>query len=90
LPDGRCYCVGNPVGAGRIPLVLSTSRDGLRFDRHFILGDKPYPRRFEGMHKGGHYGYPHSLVYDGSLYVIVSRQKEAIEVLRVSLSELTP
>lgn len=90
LPDGRFYCVGNPVGGGRIPLVLSTSRDGLRFDRHFILGDTPYQRRFAGKYKGGHYGYPHTLVHDGSLYVIVSRQKEAVQVLRVPLADLAP
>jgi len=27
-------------------------------------------------------------VFEGSLYVIVSRQKESVEVLRVALSEL--
>jgi hypothetical protein len=88
LPDGRFYYVGNPVGGGRTPLVLSLSRDGLRFDRHYILGDKHYQRRFEGRAKGGEYGYPHSVIYDGHLYVIVSRQKEAVEVLCVALSDL--
>lgn len=88
LPDGRFYCVSNPIGMGRMPLVLSTSRDGVHFDRHFILGERPYLRRFEGAAKGGHYGYPHSLVYDGSLYVIASRQKECIELLRVALADL--
>ena len=88
LPDGRFYCAANPIGIDRIPLVLSTSRDGVNFDRHFILGEQRYVRRFEGGSKGGHYGYPHTLVFDGSLYVIVSRQKESVEVLRVVLSDL--
>ena len=88
LPDGRFYCANNPIGIDRIPLVLSTSRDGVNFDRHFILGEQRYVRRFEGGSKGGHYGYPHTLVFEGSLYVIVSRQKESVEVLRVALSEL--
>ncbi len=88
LPDGRFFYVGNPVGGGRIPLVLSLSRDGASFDRHFILGATPYEKRKAGTHKGGHYGYPHTLVRDGFLHVIVSRQKEAVEVLRVALSEL--
>lgn len=88
LPDGRCWYVGNPIGAGRTPLVLSLSRDGVTFDRHHILGDEPYTRLQDGLHKGGEYGYPHGLVHDGFLHVIVSRQKEAIEVLRVPLSAL--
>jgi len=88
LPDGRFYYIGNPVGGGRTPLVLSLSRDGVRFDRHFILGDTHYERRKPGAAKGGEYGYPHSIIHDDYLYVIVSRQKEAVEVLRVALSEL--
>ena len=88
LPDGRFYCVNNPIGVDRIPLVLSTSRDGINFGRHFILGEQRYVRRFEGGSKGGHYGYPHTLVFEGDLYVIVSRQKESVEVLRVALTDL--
>jgi predicted neuraminidase len=88
LPDGRFYYLGNPIGAGRTPLVLSLSRDGVTFDRHYILGETPYVQRRPGRAKGGEYGYPHSLVHDGFLHVIVSRQKEAVEVLRVALAEL--
>jgi hypothetical protein len=88
LPDGRFYYVGNPLAGGRTPLALSLSRDGVHFDRHFILGETHYERRKPGLHKGGEYGYPHSIIHDGRLYVIVSRQKEAVEVLRVALDEL--
>ncbi len=88
LPDGRFYYVGNPIGKGRIPLVLSLSRDGIRFDQHYILGDTHYEVRWPGNHKGGEYGYPTTIIHDMYLYVIVSRQKENIEVLRVALSEL--
>lgn len=88
LPDGRLYVVSNPIGGGRTPLVLSLSRDGVRFDHHFILGDTHYEQRQKGRWKGGEYGYPHSIVHEGRLYVIVSRQKEAVEVLRVALTEL--
>jgi hypothetical protein len=88
LPDGRFYCVGNPLGIDRIPLVLSTSHDGVRFDQHYMLGDQRYKRRFDGGSKGGEYGYPHSLVHGGRLYVIVSRQKEAVELFSVALSGL--
>jgi len=89
LPDDRFYYVGNPLALGhRTPLVLSLSRDGTRFDRHFILGDEHYKKRQPGRAKGGEYGYPHTLVHNGYLYVICSRQKEAIEVLRVLIKQL--
>jgi hypothetical protein len=91
LPDGRYYSIGNPLNTGiiRMPLVLSTSNDGLRFDRHYIVGEKPYLKRFEGAFKGGEYSYPHTVLDKKHLYVIVARQKEAIELIEVPLSELT-
>lgn len=93
LPDGTFYYVGCPDPEPRwrrTPLVLSLSEDGRRFDRHVLLADDatPYAQRAEGMHKGGEYGYPHTLVRDGCLHVIVSRRKEAVEVLRVRLTEI--
>jgi len=85
LPDGRFFYVGNPVGAGRTPLVLALSRDGVNFDRNLILGEQRYEMARPGRSKGGEYGYPNVLIHDGWLHVIVSRQKEGIEVLRVKL-----
>lgn len=89
LPDGRFYYVGNPDPAGaRLPLALYLSRDGVRFDEHYVLGNEPYIRRTPGLYKGGNYGYPHSLLHDGWLYVIFSQQKEAIAVVRVRIADL--
>ena len=91
LPDGRFFYVGCPDPEPRwrrSPLVVSLSSDGARFDRHGILADTPYARRADGMHKGGEYGYPHTLVHAGALHVIVSRQKEGVEALRVPLDAL--
>ncbi len=90
LPDGRFYYVGCPDSEPRwrrSPLVLSLSEDGVRFDRHFILGDEssPYRKKMEGMHKGGDYGYPSTLVHEGRIHVAVSRMKEAVEVIRVRI-----
>ncbi|GGD82425.1 sialidase family protein [Paenibacillus nasutitermitis] len=88
LPDGRYYYVGcpDPKPRGRRnPLVLSLSADGNVFDRHFILGNDSFEPKFPGMHKGGDYGYPHSLVHDGFLYVIFSIRKERVAVIRVRL-----
>lgn len=89
LPDGRFYWIGNPLSGNRSPLVLSLSRDGVRFDEHYLLGDTPYPMQRPGRCKGGEYGYPHSLIHAGRLDVIVSRQKEAVEVLQVRLDDLS-
>ena len=90
LAEGRFYWVGNPEAKpkySRCPLALLLSDDGVRFDRHFILADETtlYVKRQEGLHKGGQYGYPHTLIHDGHLCVIVSREKEAVDVLRVPL-----
>jgi hypothetical protein len=91
LPDGRFYYVGcpdpQPKGA-RNPLVLSISEDGMRFDRHFILGNTRFEKRFEGRHKGGVYGYPHSMIHEGYLYVVFSIWKEGLAVIRTNLAEL--
>ena len=92
LADGRFYYVGCPdpePRGGRSPLVLSLSRDGLSFDRHYILAaDEPYEQKRAGLHKGGLYGYPHTMVHDGMLCVIVSLRKEAVAVMRVPLSAI--
>ena len=91
LPDGRWYYVGcpdpKPTGL-RSPLVLSVSENGTDFHRHFLLGDDRYERRRPGRWKDGQFGYPHTMVQDGNLCVIVSRRKEAVQVLRVALNDL--
>ena len=86
LRDGRFYYVGNPL-AKRTPLVLSLSRDGRQFNQHFVLAEG-HREMGRGSDEFGFPAYPHSIVHDGYLYVIVSRGKNKIEVLRVALSEL--
>lgn len=88
LPDGRFFYLGNPINEKRTPLVLSLSGDGVNFNQHFILGENHYERQQPGRYKSGEYGYPQALVHDGFFDVIVSRQKEAVGVLRVKLSAL--
>ena len=89
LPDGRWYHVGSPDLTGRrCPLVLSLSSDGVVFDQAYILADKEYERRIDGLHKGGVYGYPHTMVHDGYLFVIVSICKEDVMALRVPYATL--
>lgn len=91
LPNGDYYYVGNPDTHNhlkRTPLVVSLSNDGIAFDRHFVLGDTPYPMVRAGRAKSGQYGYPASIVQGRYLYVIASREKEAIEVFRTPLTTL--
>ncbi len=91
LPDGRFYYVGCPDPEPRWqrnPLVLSLSEDGYRFRRHFILGDEYFARKHEGMHKNGNYGYPHTLLHDGYLYVIYSICKEGVAVMRAAIDTI--
>ncbi len=79
LPDGRYYIVGNPDrGSNRNPLVLSLSENGEDFDEAFVICNKPRPIRIPGKYKGGIYGYPHSLLHGGKMYVICSVNKEDI------------
>ncbi|HEY9075758.1 MAG TPA: exo-alpha-sialidase [Anaerolineaceae bacterium] len=88
LPDGRFYHVGSPdplPRGARNPLVISLSRDGQRFEQAAILADEEYTMVRPGLHKGGLYGYPHTLLQGGYLYVIYSLRKEAVQVLRVAL-----
>ncbi|UOE46901.1 exo-alpha-sialidase [Mucilaginibacter sp. SMC90] len=91
LPDKRFYYVGIPDTLhhyDRNPLVLSLSKDGKSFDKNYIITNELYHLKKEGLWKGGQYGYPHTIIYKGYMYVIISRQKEAIETLRFSLRQL--
>ena len=91
LPDKQFYYVGIPDTLHhyeRNPLVLAVSKDGKDFDRQYIIANSNYQLKKEGLWKGGQYGYPHTLIHDGYMYVIVSRQKEAIEILRFKLNQL--
>lgn len=91
LPDRRFYYAGIPDTLhhyARTPLVLSISNDGKLFDKNYIIADEPYNLKKEGLWKGGQYGYPHTMIYKGYLYVIVSRMKEAIEVIRFKINQL--
>lgn len=91
LPDQRYYYVGIPDTLhhyDRNPLVLAISANGRSFDQQYIIADEPYQLKTKGLYKGGQYGYPHTMIWKGYMYVIVSRQKEAIEVIRFKLDQL--
>jgi hypothetical protein len=91
LPNGKFYYVGIPDTLhhyDRNPLVLATSADGKSFDHQYIIANSIYQLKKEGLWKGGQYGYPYTFIKEDYMYVIISRQKEAIEVLRFKLDQL--
>ena len=91
LPDGRYLYIGTPVNTRqgtRYPLVLALSEDGFNYDKCYILSDDRYTRQYEGRWKSGDYGYPYAMVHDGYIYVIVSRRKERIEIIRIEIDAL--
>ncbi|MEO6720048.1 MAG: exo-alpha-sialidase [Ferruginibacter sp.] len=92
LPGKQFYYVGIPDTLhhyDRNPLVLALSKDGVNFNMQYIIANSIYKLKREGLWKGGQYGYPHTMVKDGYLYIIVSRQKEAVEILRLDLKQLS-
>jgi len=58
------------------------------FDRSYILADEAYAQAYAGMHKAGIYGYGHTMIHDGWLYVIFSIQKEQVAVLRMTCEDV--
>ncbi|MEB0263333.1 MULTISPECIES: exo-alpha-sialidase [unclassified Mucilaginibacter] len=91
LPDKRFYYVGIPDTLHHYdcnPLVSSLSADGKQFNKNYIIANELYHLKQEGLSKGGQYGYPVSTLYNGEMYVIISRQKESVEFLRFKLNQL--
>jgi hypothetical protein len=91
LPDGRFFGLSCPKpGSGRTPMVLALSRDGVVFDRHYVLGDlAPTRPRQPGQAKGGTYGYPSCEISGGRMYIIFSRNKEDICFKKLNLDLLS-
>ena len=77
---GYYVLVSNPNPRGRRPLCLSVSGDGLIFTRMARL---PIPSQ-----PGETVQYPHIIERDGYLLVVFSRNKTAIEVVKVPLIEV--
>jgi hypothetical protein len=93
LPDGRFFGLSCPAPrGGRTPMVLATSKDGITFDRHYVLGDLPSntkPRIPGGDKDRGPYGYPSCDIADGKMYVVYSRHKEDIYFMKLELTALS-
>jgi len=91
LPDGRAFLVNAPRAEKlRVPLVITLSRDGRRFDRAWVLRGEAslQPLRFEGRYKRPGFHYPKSVIWKDHLYVGYATNKEDVELTRVPLSGL--
>jgi hypothetical protein len=85
--------VSNANPAGRHPLCLATSDDGLTFTR---LARLPIPDRADAALAGARdrpttpdtLQYPHVIEHDGHLLVAYSRNKTAIEVVKLPLDAI--
>ncbi len=91
LLDQQYYYAGTPDTLhpyARTPLVLSLSADGRYFTKSYIIADEAYPHPAYGSWKGNEYGYPNTVIYNGDMYIIISRKKEAIQLIRFSLQQL--
>lgn len=90
LGNGRYAVISNPVQKSkRCPLSVSISEDAESFNARYDIATEELPRKFEGMYKGGIYGYPHAVEKDGMLRVICSVNKEDICVFSVPVASLT-
>ncbi|MBS1574055.1 MAG: exo-alpha-sialidase [Bacteroidetes bacterium] len=88
LPDKRFYYVGLPDTlhrSERNPLVFAISQDGKFFNKQYIIANDVYKIKKDGLWKDGQYGYPHTMILNGYVYVIVSRLKESMEVIRFKI-----
>jgi hypothetical protein len=74
---GYYVLVSNANPRRRDPLVMSISRDGLVYTKMFYLVG------------GRHIDYPHVIEHDGNLFVSFSGAKQTLEVLKISLENIS-
>jgi len=92
LPDGTAFLVNAPRAERlRVPLAITLSRDGRRFDRAWLLRAEAslQPLRFEGRYKRLGFHYPKSVIWKDHLYVGYATNKEDVELTRVPLASLS-
>ena len=92
LPDGRYYCVSNPVyddEFSRNPLVLSISEDGINFSKQYIIRDETdYVMKMDGFQKPGDFAYPSVTFDEDYMYIAYTKKKETVEITRIALGDI--
>ena len=90
LPDETLFLINNP-GPGRLNrslLTIALSKDGVTFDRAWLIRGEPTQQRFQGQQKLDGWQYPAALIWRDSLYVAYSVNKEDVMITRIALSAL--
>jgi hypothetical protein len=89
LSTGPYVLASNPREAeDRFPLTLSVSRDGVVFERAYVVVEKGPPARFPNFTKRPGAQYPQLLEAGGCVWVIFSLNQESIQIARVPLDGL--
>lgn len=90
LSNEKFVLVGNTRGGidPRVPLTVSISDDGVIFRDLRILEDAPTSARFPNRTKHDGYQYPHVNEFNGSVFILYSKNQEDIEILKIAPGEL--
>lgn len=90
LSDGTVYLINNPMRErfDRSLLAIALSRDGVTFDRAWLVRGEPTSQRFQGRQKVDGWQYPHAVAWGDHLYVAYSVNKEDVGVTRIALTDL--
>jgi hypothetical protein len=89
LPDGAAVLINNPLQRGdRSLLTIAISRDGVTFDRAWLIRGEPTGMSHTGRHKLDGWQYPNALVWGDHLLVAYSVNKEDVGLTRIPLSAL--
>lgn len=88
LPDGSFFLINNP-GPGRLNrsfLTIALSKDGVTFDRAWMIRGQPTAQKFDGKQKLNGWQYPNAIVWKGALHVAYSVNKEDVMITRIPFS----
>lgn len=87
---GFYVLVSNADPRRRNPLCLSTSDDGVTFNHmaQLPIPITPEGGKFDAAHTSGTVQYPHAMEHGGNLLIVYSRDKTAIEIIKISLDEV--
>lgn len=90
LADGRFFLINNAIAdlLNRVPLMISISSDGVKFERQYFLINETTAIAFPGALKAHGHQYPCALVEQDRLIVAYSVNKEHMELLTVDPSDL--
>ncbi len=92
LPDGTAYIINNamPKRYDRSLLTIALARDGVIFDRAWLVRGEPTKRRYDGRSKLDGWQYPNAIVWKDQLFIAYSINKEDIGITRIALKDLVP